>query len=743
MYKKNVILSVFLAMFISLPLSAATVAHWTFEDGVPGEPFTDSEAGEADGSGGSVDLIGGYLMRGWSDYYGPYFSDNTPWGSFVAMSNADNHQDGYCTDEAITGWSPSVWTIECSILLEEIDGWETFIGRDGSTNGDTEADFYFSNNGEDDRFRINVETITSERWILDGDYTVETNKWYNILAMSDGVSLSMWLDDGAGYQQIGKMDISSQSIADNALAVNNFTWTFGRGWFNGDYVDHIDGGMDNIRFMDTAIVPASGGFASSLNNDGSVGTLQQDETVNLELNFKAAVDPNDAVESTLLKHYIYLSSGTDTDPNLVLYATVDHTDYNDSSVTYSINGLTNGSTYYWAVEEGFDSGNGTAYPAGNSNNITSVTWEFTTIGLTPSIVSGPDDAIAKPDATFSVQGSPVAETFQWFKVDEAGDIMLTDDAVFSGTASTDLTVTGATLAEEGQYYCIAYNGQTPSAPSRAAYLWTSRLIGHWKFDDNLADSVTDIVAGVPVHDGEVIISSAATAADGAVSYEAGIDGNAVSFNNDGDIVQIPNSEYFNFFPGDMTVSIWYKVNEAKGWLLPISKLDGQVSGWLIGTNNESTANAAFILEVPNNWLDGRSEVDTGDGQWHMLTLTYDAESETMTAYTDGERDAYATGVVIAPDLVPAAPLYIGGFESQLSINGAIDDVRIYSYDFTATEVAALYNEMKPDEYVCLATLEDSLVHDLNDDCRITVADFAIFAQDWLVCERYPGDSCEW
>ena len=34
---------------------------------------------------------------------------------------------------------------------------------------------------------------------------------------------------------------------------NGSNWTFGRGWYGGNFVDHIDGYMDNIRFSDVAL----------------------------------------------------------------------------------------------------------------------------------------------------------------------------------------------------------------------------------------------------------------------------------------------------------------------------------------------------------------------------------------------------------------------------------------------------------------------------------------------------------
>ncbi len=251
--------AVALVLFTAQGAQGVTVAHWDFEDGVDGLSFSE------DPDGGSVDTVGGVTMFGYDDYWGPSWTSATSDGTGLAMNNADNHQDGYTTGAGaatLNAWSPSTWTIETHVYLDEISGWETLIGRDGSSQAEPASDFYLSNNGIDDQFRIDIDTVGGERWVLDGEPAggVLTNTWYGLAARSDGVTLSLWLDDGfTGYQQIGSLDISSQSVADNALAaveadgttVHN--WTFGRGWYNGGFVDHIDGKMDNIRFSDVAL----------------------------------------------------------------------------------------------------------------------------------------------------------------------------------------------------------------------------------------------------------------------------------------------------------------------------------------------------------------------------------------------------------------------------------------------------------------------------------------------------------
>ena len=42
-------------------------------------------------------------------------------------------------------------------------------------------------------------------------------------------------------------------------------------------------------------------------------------------------------------------------------------------------------------------------------------------------------------------------------------------------------------------------------------------------------------------------------------------------------------------------------------------------------------------------------------------------------------------------------------------------------------------------------LEDNelATYDLNEDCRLNLADFAFVASQWVVCQRIPEDACDW
>ncbi len=234
---------------------AATIAHWTFEDGVAGQPFT--PIGQPDGSGGSLDTANNILMRGFNVTFGPTFTSAT-YGTGLGM-DCNGSQDGYVTEGALHNWSATNWTVECMVNLRNLTGWRTLVGRDGTAGGGADgsaADFYLQNNGINDQFRVNFKTANGTTHILDGNYTPVANKWYALAVVSDGVTLSMWLDDGTGYAQIGSLDMSFNTVEANAPTNTAIAWLFGRGWYGGNQVDRLDGKMDNIRISDVALMPA-------------------------------------------------------------------------------------------------------------------------------------------------------------------------------------------------------------------------------------------------------------------------------------------------------------------------------------------------------------------------------------------------------------------------------------------------------------------------------------------------------
>lgn len=238
-----------------------TIGHWNFDQGTPGAPMAPDGGGPA----AIEDLSGnGYWLHAWDATYGPSWSQvgETPTG--MGLSSRNVGQDNYTLDATLNSWSPLQWTIETSLRLDSLEtgsGWLTFIGRDGSSHGGPESDFYLQKVGPHDTanhntIRLNFATTSGERVVINSDFTMEANQWYGVAAVSDGTNAFLYADklDGLGYVLVGSAAFTGAG-ADNALAAPNSAWTFGRGWYGGGFVDHITGNLDNIRFTEGALGP--------------------------------------------------------------------------------------------------------------------------------------------------------------------------------------------------------------------------------------------------------------------------------------------------------------------------------------------------------------------------------------------------------------------------------------------------------------------------------------------------------
>ena len=753
--KIKVLFMMLLAVIVSLPVSAATVLQYDFETDMDGNPGVDGALlNPSDSPAASVpDISGnGNHMWIWNDKDISYSADTIDGTGLSA--NLNNYDEGYI--ETLNSWSPLSWTIDVSVKFNtgERTRNSSMICRDGDSTGGTTSDFILRKT-KNEWLECSFATINAGRVEVFSDFQVTLGVWYKISIVCDGLNLTMYCDklDGNGYVVVGTTVLTG-TPADNAFPAtetDNINWVFGRHWWGTDTGDGLSGYIDDVKFSDGE---SSAGGAHDPNptpdnGDGTVGTLDGTDAL-VTLNWMAGSDPNEAttgnaVNPEILTHYIWLSPPGDPNlANITYLDSVTQSSLVDPNVSYGPIRFNGDETYYWSIEEGLNDGTGTPYPAGSPNNIAGPLWSFDTISAIPAILVDPINDTADPDASFTVTASSSATVYQWYKATSPGTA-LTDIGPFSGTQTATLTVTNAALAEEGQYYCIAYNGLIPSVPSASAQLWLQRLMGHWKFEGNMLDSVTDTVSGAPVHDGSIVISSAG--GDSILSYAgagSGVDGvgNAISFNNDGDFVAISDSDFFNFYPQGFTASFWYKAKDPlTAWVIPMSKLDVGVAGWLIGTDHLYPApNYTFILESPWYRLDGGATPDIGDGQWHLMTVTYDPVDTTIRAFTDGDEDSSLVLDISAAPLA-AAPLSIGGRDTELSINGEIDDVKIFSYALTPAQVAQEYVNYNPSEWICLEDTNNPLIYDLSGDCRVTLEDFAMFAAEWLGCGRIPATSC--
>ena len=169
--------------------------------------------------------------------------------------------------------------------------------------------------------------------------------------------------------------------------------------------------------------------------------------------------------------------------------------------------MTPGIPYFWRVD------------AIDSNSVTYEGYilDFETKPATPFVQAGPD-SITIDDGTstdLTITGLNFG-SFQWYHSTDASNATPGDDNPV-GTDSDTLTVTGS-LATEGWYYCVVTNA-SGSDSSPVARVMIKRIVGLWKLDGNMLDSVATIVPGAPAHDG--------TTTNTDPSYVGGKDAEAV------------------------------------------------------------------------------------------------------------------------------------------------------------------------------------------------------------------------
>jgi len=365
-----------------------------------------------------------------------------------------------------------------------------------------------------------------------------------------------------------------------------------------------------------------------------------------------------------------------------------------------------GTTYSWKVDV-IDPNDG------NPVVIPGRIWTFTTAPETPVILVQPQSMMvfAGEEATFTIEAysaNSVPVTYKWFK----------EGAPANTLSETDtLTIPNVQAAEEGVYRCTVSNifGQITSG---AAELTLKKVIGHWPFDDNL----NDIVGG----------NHGTTSP--APEFVPGIIGtSAVKFGPTSRAVIVSPQAYTG---GSWSFSFWENATESLGaeWeiLIAASETD---SYEIIDFGREQLVQ--YYLGIYEDYPPTPAPT-FARGQWHMLTLTYDADTQKVKLFVNSDQiidfnknfTGFGTNVSFGGDGANGYPYF-----------GTIDDMKFYNYALSVEEIAWLYTQGSG-ERVCLRRpATDVSGPDGTPDCLVNIFDLVEMAGGWLQCNRIPSDGC--
>lgn len=243
--------------FASFSASATTVAYYRFEEGADGMGSTGAVIPAVDNivdSAGADDNLRKFGAAGTIVYSSDVF------GSSVPSSGAPNtlSMDFTPNSDVFTSVSGPLrtgaytdFTLETYVEFDAVGGFQTMVGRDDSGNPGQgtggQSLFYLSTSATG--FRVELITSTNTNVQVNSTFAPEVGTWYHVAAVGNSTTgiLELFVNGlsvGTATGFTGLFDPNPDTV-----------WTLGRGQFNNNNVDFLDGRLDEVRFSDTALTP--------------------------------------------------------------------------------------------------------------------------------------------------------------------------------------------------------------------------------------------------------------------------------------------------------------------------------------------------------------------------------------------------------------------------------------------------------------------------------------------------------
>jgi hypothetical protein len=214
------------------------------------------------------------------------------------------------------------------------------------------------------------------------------------------------------------------------------------------------------------------------------------------------------------------------------------------------------------------------------------------------------------------------------------------------------------------------------------------------------------------------------------------------------------NDNYAFAPNDITFEIWYKTLPA-GEPQPedYAYFFQQVGTWLNEPLAPAVGNAGTQVRIwggSEGWYTG---VPTElDGEWHQIVVTYDENDPCnmiaqlyLDGFIEGTHSFNGANAKLGPELSHV----MVGARNDLGYTynawtGYLDEFAIYEGILDPNRILAHYSAFQPDD--CNEVMERGWVSgewtvvDRNRNCKVDFGDFAIFAQEWALCNKPGGDA---
>jgi hypothetical protein len=222
-------------------------------------------------------------------------------------------------------------------------------------------------------------------------------------------------------------------------------------------------------------------------------------------------------------------------------------------------------------------------------------------------------------------------------------------------------------------------------------LLPDQLVGHWQFETSAYAADSSEFSNNGEYNN---FTQASFLWDGAINK-------ALSFDGLDQFVRIPHSFEFDFESGDFSVSFWllqysYQIDTTKqySYLMKGSLYEDpelKRSGKRYEVYYKPVINA-LVFEIDDNTI--MSSVEAGEefyiqGEWVQLVATRDTKSGLINLYANG--NLIESAADSSSDISEDENLYFGyNIDNDMYLKGALDDVRLYNYALSESEIDSLY-----------------------------------------------------
>lgn len=234
-----------------------------------------------------------------------------------------------------------------------------------------------------------------------------------------------------------------------------------------------------------------------------------------------------------------------------------------------------------------------------------------------------------------------------------------------------------------------YNRVFSPAEITALYDWAPSPVGWWKLDENTGTNAYD-------SSGNGYTSSAFT---GNTLWANGKYGSSLSFDGDNDVARIPEGTAVDLGAAtdSYTVSGWLKTTANYSGNAALAAKDDGSGAYPYSLYLNSSEQACFQISDGTNTPSACGSTALNDNKWHHLAGKRDVAADTIYIYVDGVQinSAADSTTATAANNDDISLGNSGTSYTANDFNGAIDDVRIYSYARTQKQIISDMNAGHP------------------------------------------------